>query len=53
MLFRSDSRGCSIVRKGIQLLLDNGTIKVSGKIYDYHKVNEIEFCLAEEESDDG
>ena len=25
-----DSCGCSIVRKGVQLLLDNGTIKISG-----------------------
>ena len=26
-----NSRGCSIVRKGVQLLLDNGTIKVTGQ----------------------
>ena len=44
-----DSRGCSIVRKGIQLLLDNGTIKISGQIDNYYEVNEIE---VEEESDD-
>ena len=37
-----DSRGCSIVRKGIQLLLDNGTIKVSGQRDNYYEVNEIE-----------
>ena len=47
-----DSRECSIVRKGVQLLLDNGTIKVTGQRDDYHEVDVIEVCLAEEESDD-
>ena len=47
-----DSRGCSIIRKGVQLLLDNETIKVTCQMDDYHEVNEIEVCLAEEESDD-
>ena len=47
-----DSRGCSIVRKCIQLLLDNVTIKVSSLRDDYHEVNMIEVCLAEDESDD-
>ena len=45
-----DSRGCSIVKKGVQLLLDNRTIKVTGQRDDYHEVDVIEFCLAEEES---
>ena len=45
-----DSRGCSIVRKGIQLLLDNGTIKVSGNRDDY--VNMVEVCSDETASDD-
>ena len=45
-----DSCGCSIVRKGIQLLLDNGTIKVSGNKDDY--VNMVEVCLDETASDD-
>ena len=33
------------------MLLDNETINVTGQRYDYHEVNEIEVCLAEEESD--
>ena len=45
-----DSRGCSIVRKGVQLLLDNETIKVTGQRDDYHEVDMV--CLAEEESED-
>ena len=44
-----DSRGCSIVRKGVQLLLDNGTIKVTCQRDYYHDVDVIEVCLAEEE----
>ena len=47
-----DSRGCSIVRKGVQLLLANGTIKVTGQRDDYHEVDVIEVHLAEEETDD-
>ena len=40
------------MRKGVQLLLlDNGTIKVTGQMDDYHEVDMIEVCLAEEESD--
>ena len=34
------------------MLLDNGTIKVSGHRDDYHRINVIEDCLAEIESDD-
>ena len=40
------------MRKGVQLLLDNGTIKVTGQRDYYYEVDVIEFCLAEEESDD-
>ena len=47
-----DSRGCSIVKKNVQLLLDNGTIKVTGQRNDYDEVDMIEVCMAEEESDD-
>ena len=47
-----DSRGCSIVIRGIQLLLNNGTVKVSGQRDDYHEFNMIEVCLADDESDD-
>ena len=34
------------------MLLDNGNIKVTGQRDDYHEVDVIEVCLAEEESDD-
>ena len=37
-----DPRGCSIVRKGVQLLLDNGTIKVTSQRDDYHEVDMVE-----------
>ena len=47
-----DSRGCSIVKRGIQLLLDNGTIKVSGNKDDYHGINVIKDCSTETVSDD-
>ena len=47
-----DSRGCYIVRKGVQLLLDNGTIKILGNIDYYNGINVIEDCLAEIMSDD-
>ena len=40
------------MRRGIQLLLDNGTIKVSGNRDDYNGINVIEDCLAETVSDD-
>ena len=40
------------MRKGVQLLLENGNIKVTGQMDDYHEVDMIESCLAEEESDD-
>ena len=47
-----DSRGFSIVRGGIQLFLDNGTIKISGNREDYNGINVIEDCLDETVSDD-
>ena len=47
-----DSRGFSIVRKGVQLLLDNGTIKVTGQRDDYHEVDMIEVCLPEESDEE-
>ena len=47
-----DYRGCSIVRKGVQLLLDNVTIKVSGNRDDYRGINVIEDCSTETMSDD-
>ena len=47
-----DSRGCSIVKKGVQLLLDNGTIKVLGNKDDYNGINVIEYFLDETVSDD-
>ena len=34
------------------MLLDSGTIKVTGQRDGYNEVDMIEFCLAEEESDD-
>ena len=40
------------MKKGIQLLLDNGTIKVTGQRDDYHEVDMVEVCLTEEESDE-
>ena len=40
------------MKKGVQLLLDNGTIKVIGQRDDYHEVAMIEVCLAEEGSND-
>ena len=40
------------MKRGIQLLLDNGTIMVSGHRDDYHGINAIEDCLAAIESDD-
>ena len=46
------SRGCFIVRRGVQLLLDNGTIKVSGIRNGYNGINMIEDCLAETVSND-
>ena len=46
-----DSRGCSIVKKGVKLLLDNGTIKVFGNKDDYNGINMIEDCSAETVSD--
>ena len=48
-----DSRGCSIVRRYFQLLLDNGTIKVTGNKDDYNGVNVIEDSLVEAMSYDG
>ena len=47
-----DPRGCSIVKKGVKLLLDNGTIKITGQRDDYHEVDMVEFCLTEEESEE-
>ena len=40
------------MRKGVQLLLENGTIKVSSNRDDYRGINVIEDCLAETVSDD-
>ena len=40
------------MKKGVQLLLDNGAIKVTGQRDDYHEVDMIEVYLVEEESDD-
>ena len=40
------------MRKVVQLLLDNGTIKVTGQRDDYHEVDMIEVFLVEEESND-
>ena len=45
-------RGCSIVREGLQLLLDNGTIKITGHRDDYHEIDIVEVCLMEEESEE-
>ena len=47
-----DFRGCSIVRRGIQLLLDNGTIKVSSNKDDYRGINVMDDCLVETVSND-
>ena len=38
------------MKKGVQLLLDNGTIKITGQRDDYHEVDMVEVCLAEEKS---
>ena len=40
------------MKRGIQLLLDNGTIKVSGQRDYYNVINAIEHCLVDTESDD-
>ena len=40
------------MKKGVQLLLDNGTIKITGQRDDYHEVDMVEVCLSEEESDE-
>ena len=45
-------RGCSIVREGVQLLLDNGTIKITRQIDFYHEIDMVEVCLMEEESEE-
>ena len=47
-----DPRGCSIVREGVQLLLDNGTIKITGQRDDYHEVDMVEVSLMVEESEE-
>ena len=40
------------MREGVQLLLDNGTIKVTGRRDDYHEVDMVEVCLMGEESEE-
>ena len=40
------------MREGVQLLLDNGTINITGQRNDYHEVDMVEVCLTEEESDE-
>ena len=45
-----DHRGCSIVREGVQLILYNGNIKITGQRDDYHEIDMVEVCLMEEES---
>ena len=40
------------MNKGVQLLLDNRTIKITGQRDDYHEVDMVEVCLTEEESDE-
>ncbi|CAI8617493.1 unnamed protein product [Vicia faba] len=47
-----DPRGCSIVIEGVQLLLDNGTMKVTGQRDDYHEIDMVEVCLMGEESEE-
>ena len=47
-----DPQGCSIVREGVQFLLDNGTIKITGQRNDYHEVDMVEVCLMGEESEE-
>ena len=33
------------MREGVQLLLDNGTIKITGQRDDYHEIDMVEVCL--------
>ena len=40
------------MKKGVQLLLDNGTIKITGQRDDYHEVGMVEVYLTEEESEE-
>ena len=47
-----DSRRCSIIKKGVQLLLDNEIIKVISQRDNYHEVDMVEVCLMEEESEE-
>ena len=39
------------MKKGVQLLLDNGTIKITGQRDDYHEIDIVEVCLKEEEEE--
>ena len=52
IVYCQDPRGCSIVREGVQLLLDNGTIKITGQRDDYHEIDMVEVCLMEEQSEE-
>ena len=47
-----DSHGYSVVRRGVQLLLDNGTIIITGNRDDYNGANMIEDYFVEAMSDD-
>ena len=47
-----DCCGCSLVRRGVQLLLDNCTIRFTGNKDDYNGVNVIEDYSVEAMSDD-
>ena len=40
------------MKEGVQLLLDNGTIKITGQRGDYHEADMVEVCLKEEESEE-
>ena len=40
------------MKKGVQLLLDKGTIKITGQRDDYHEIDMVEVCLMEEESEE-
>ena len=50
-VYYRDSHCCSVVRRGIQLFLDNGSIRIKGNIDDYG-VNMIENYLVEDVFDD-